>query len=266
MNDTQDLFGNGGVRIAVIGTLAILALFLFVKTAAVAENFGRSEFPPANTITVNGAGQASMAPDVAHITFTVEHKAPTVKAAQAAATEQANKAIAYAKEQGIAAKDIRTLYYNISPQYSYPRPCTLSYCPEYIDETPKVTGYQVSQSIQLTVRDLDATGTILGGLGDLGVQNISGPALALDDPSAAQNAARADAIQKAKMQAQVLADQLGVRLGRIVSFYESSGGMYYAKEGYGMGGDMAVQSNPAPQIPTGENDYSANVTITYEIR
>ncbi len=69
------------------------------------------------------------------------------------------------------------------------------------------------------------------------------------------------------MQARILADQLGVRLGRIVSFSESQyyGGFYgkAVMNEAGYGGDMSA---PAPQIPTGENEYTANVSITYEIR
>lgn len=265
MNDTHEFLGNKGIRIAVIGTLAILALFLFVEAVSVVQNFGRSGIPATETITVTGSGQASMAPNVAHIGFTVQHTAATVKEAQDATTKQTNAAIAYAKEQGVAEKDIRTQSYNISPEYSYPRPCTAGMlCPQYENNTPKITGYQVAQSIQLTIRDLDKTGTILGGLGGLQVQNISGPDLTLDDPTAAHNAARADAIAKAKTQAKVLADQLGVHLGRIVSFNESVGGGVYYSKAYALAADSAAA--PAPEIPTGENDYSANVTITYEIR
>ena len=91
----------------------------------------------------------------------------------------------------------------------------------------KVTGYQVSETIQVTMRDLTAVGAMLEGLGKLAVQNISGPAFALDDPTAGYDAARADAITKAKTQATLLAEQLGVRLGKIVNFSESSNNVIY---------------------------------------
>lgn len=261
--DKHEALSNSGMRIAVTGTLAILALFLFVEAVSVAENLGRPSNPATDTITVSGTGSAHVAPDVAHITFTVQNDATTVADAQAATTKQANAAIAYAKEQKIADKDIKTLSYNIYPQYSYPEPCVAgSLCPT---RTPKITGYQVSETVQLTVRDLDATGTILGGLGSLGVQNVSGPSLSLDDPTAGYTAARADAIAQAKTQAETLANQLGVRLGRIVNFSESNGGYSYPVA-YGMGATSKDSVEATPSIPTGENEYSANVSITYEIR
>src|SRR4051812_27326990 len=107
---------NQSIRVAIIGTLAILALFLFVETLSTAQAIGNPTAPPADTITVSGTGQAALAPDIAHITFTVQQSASSVAAAQAAATKQANAAIEYVKGQGIADKDVTTLSYNIYPQ------------------------------------------------------------------------------------------------------------------------------------------------------
>ncbi len=261
-NSLYEIFDNGGVRIALIGVLAILALFLLAQTITIATNFSRSGVPATDTITVQGDGQATVPPDVARISFTVENSSATVAAAQEATTKQANAAIEYVKGQGIAEKDIKTLSYNISPQYSYTNCPSGALCPN----SPKITGYQVSESIQVKMHDLTAVGAMLGGLGKLGVQNLNGPAFALDDSTAGYSAARADAIDKAKMQAKLLANQLGVRLGKIVNFSESSGGYPYPMA-YGMGGDMvASKAEMTPNIPTGENTYNASVSITYEIR
>lgn len=254
---------TASMRGAIIGVLAILSLFLLAQTIMTARNFGRSGAPATDTITVQGEGQAMIAPDVAHISFTVTNVAATVADAQTTTTKQANAAIAFVKEQEIADKDVKTLYYNISPQYSYPNPCRDGVlCPTYSD-APKITGYQVSESIQVTVRDLTVVGALLGGLGKLSVQNVSGPDFALDDATAGYDAARADAISKAKVQADTLARQLGVRLGKIVNFSESSGGRTYPMYAMGM---AESKSAPSPTLPVGDNTYTASVSITYEIR
>ena len=268
MNDNSftDMFSGNSVRIAFTSVLGVLALFLLAQTILIVGNLGRPNVPATDTVTVQGSGQATLPPDVARVSFTVENTKATVSDAQAATTKQANAAIDYVKGKGIAEKDVKTLFYNISPQYSYPNPCPSgALCPEY-GRTPKIIGYQVSQTVQVTVRDLAAVGELLGGLGKLEVQNISGPAFALDDPTAGYDAARADAIAKAKMQANLLAKQLGVRLGKIVNFSESSGGYPYPMYAFGMGGEASVKSAPVPDIPTGENTYNASVSITYEIR
>lgn len=261
-NPFDEIFSSGGVRIALTGALSILALFLLAQTITTAENFGRPSVPATDTVTVNGSGQATLAPDVARVSFTVENTAPAVSDAQVATTKQANAALAYVAGQGIADKDVKTLSYNISPQYSYPRPCTVGVaCPPY--GTPTVTGYQVSETVQVTIRDLSSVGTFLGGLGKLNVQNISGPNFALDDSTAGYDAARADAIAKAKAQAALLANQLGVHLGKIVNFSESSGA--YPTPVYAMAA-TSMKSEAVPNVPSGENTYNASVSITYEIR
>jgi len=267
MNDNPlcKVCDNRGVRIASICTLAILALFLLAQTMNTVGNLSRPANPATDTITVQGDGQATLPPDVARVSFTVENTAVAVADAQAATTKQANAALDFVKGQGIAEKDVKTLSYNISPQYSYPNPCPLgAMCPSY-GGTPKITGYQVSETIQVTMRDLTKVGALLGGLGKLSVQNVSGPAFALDDSSAGYDAARADAITKAKTQAKLLAKQLGVRLGKIVNFSESSGNYAYPSYSLGMGA-TDTKSASSPIVPAGENTYNASVSITYEIR
>lgn len=261
MNDHPflNIFGDNGVRIALTGVLSILALFLLAQTITTASNFGRANTPATDTITVNGEGQVTLAPDVARVSFTVTNSAPTVSDAQAATTRQANAAIEFVKGQGIKEKDIKTSSYNINPQYSYSDGSGMM-------RTPKITGYEVSETIQTTIRDLTSVGAFLGGLGKLEVQNVNGPSFMLDDSTAAYDAARADAIAKARLQAEVLAEQLGVHLGKIVNFSESSGG-YQVPTMYGAGVMMSAKAVDAtPDVPTGENKYTASVSITYEIR
>ena len=115
------------------------------------------------------------------------------------------------------------------------------------------------------MHDLTAVGALLGGLGKLSVQNISGPSFALDDPTAGYDAARADAITKAKTQASLLAKQLGIGLGKIMNFSESSGN--YPSPVYSMAAGVSdMKSAATPTLPAGENTYNASVSITYEIR
>src|SRR3989344_9435349 len=122
-NPFLDLTSNAGVRVALIGVFAILALFLAAETISIAGNLGRPASPATDTITVQGDGQATMAPDVARVSFSVMNTASTVADAQAATTKQANAALEYVAAQGVADKDGKSLSYVISPQYSYPNPC-----------------------------------------------------------------------------------------------------------------------------------------------
>lgn len=251
--------GSKAVRITAVLALAALALFLFVKFVDAAQNIGRSEFPIQNTFTVEGTGKVTAVPDIARINFSVTETATTVGVAQDAATKKMNAAIAYLKEAKIDEKDIKTTSYNVNPKYDY-TPCYSGACP-----APKIVGYDVSQSVEVKVRDTAKAGEVLQGLGSRNVQNISGPSFGIDDPEKLQSDARGKAVADARAKAEILAEQLGVRIGKVVSFYESGGPIMYANDMRGMGVSATKESAPAPELPTGENEYSINVSIVYEI-
>lgn len=261
----EDLFGGKAARMALVGALSMLALFLLVLTINSAFNLFRFGMPYANSITVEATGEASAVPNIASISFSVQEKADTVDVAQTAATEKTNAALAFLKDSGIEEKDIKTTGYSVNPMYSYQQPCYSGVCPEYRE--PEIIGYEVSQTVEVKVRDTKKTGEVLQGLGNLSVGNIYGPNFTVDDDDAVRQSAREDAIKKAKEKAHALAKELGVNLGRVVSFYENTGYYpMYDSMAYGKGGDMMeVASAPAPELPVGENETSVSVSITYEI-
>lgn len=251
-----------GVRYAAVAALTLLAIFLFAQTWATFDQMGHIDTASVATISVTGIGKASAAPTIATISFSVQENASTVAAAQDAATKRTDAALAAVKKLGVADVDIKTNGYNVSPQYQT-KPCAPgSYCPQ---DTTKITGYQVSQSVEVKVRDTSKAGTVLGALGTAGVQNISGPNFAVDDTTAVEAEARGKAIADAHTKAEALAKQLGVHLGRVVNFSENGNGPvpYFAQaKSAGMATDAAV----APTLPTGQNETDANVTVVYEIK
>ncbi|HRH24572.1 MAG TPA: SIMPL domain-containing protein [Candidatus Paceibacterota bacterium] len=251
------------VRYAAAAALGVLALFLLALTINAFGNLGRSTNPYMNTITVEGTGKGTSIPNLAVISFSVSEQGATVAEAQGKATEKTDAALSAVSGLAIDEKDVKTIAYNVYPRYENTAPCYSGYCPT---SNPKIIGYEVSQTVEVKVRDTAKAGDVLQALGTLNVQNISGPNFTVDEDDAIKNVAREEAIKEAKAKAKALADELGVSLGKVVSFYETpAGGMPY----YGYGGeakamDMAVQS--APSLPTGENETSITVSITYEIR
>ena len=118
------------------------------------------------------------------------------------------------------------------------------------------------------MRDTKKAGDLLAGVGSRGATNVSGLNFTIGDQDALNAEARGKAIDNAKAKADALAKQLGVSIVRVVGFSENGGGypIYYAKSaGATMGMDSAAMP-PSPQIATGQNKITSNVTITYEIR
>jgi len=254
----------------------MLTLFLvavFIKELKSISYVGKSD-QIVNTISVNGKGDAMATPDVATFSFSVTENAKAITDAQTQATAKVNSALKAVRDAGVADKDIQTLSYTINPHYDYqtgacPMIATTNSVAYPCNPGKQVlTGYDVSETIQVKVRALDKAGAIFASIGALNVQNVNGLDFSVDNPDAVKAQARADAIADAQSRAQVLAKQLGVSLVRVTSFYESGDQTYPV---YAMGGAVSLKADvasvpaPAPEVPAGEQKVTDNVTITYEI-
>jgi uncharacterized protein YggE len=250
-------------------TVAVILLTVFLAVLSLKEiksiaYVGKSD-QIINTISVSGTGDAFAAPDVANISYTVTFSAKTIADAQAQTTTKSNAALKILKDAGVEDKDIQTTSYNINPHYDYQQAvCSSNYCPP---SKSVLSGYDVSQSTSVKIRNLDKAGSVLTSLGTLGVQNLNGLNFTVDKIEDVRAQARNKAIAMAQAKADTLAKQLGVHLVHIAGFYENGDQPIY----YGMGGakSMAVDAAPAvptPELSTGEQKVTSNVTITYEIR
>lgn len=223
-----------------------------------------------NVITVSGQGEAISIPDVATFSFTVTENAKTVKEAQTNATAKINTALGVVKAGGVAEKDIKTLSYNINPHYEWNAGICTAYggCP---NGKNVLTGYDVTQSIQVKVRDLSKAGELFDSIGNAGIKEVNGLTFSIDDIDTVKALAREDAIKDAKAKAEKIAKDLGVRLVKITSFYDDSENQYspyYAAREVSMDGAMMANEAkaPVPGVPVGEQKVTASISITYEIR
>ena len=209
-----------------------------------------------NTVSFQGEGKVLAKPDVAKLSFSILTQAATSKAAQDSNSTKSNEVTSFLKKQGVEDKDIKTTNYNIYPQQTY----------GINGGTPRITGYQVSQNFFITIRNLEQANKILEGVVAAGANQVDQLQFSIDKPEQLQAEAREKAIQDAKAKAKVLESQIGIDLGKIVNFQENISGMpmYYDKmvslDGRGGG------SVPMPSLPTGENEISIAVTITYQIK
>jgi uncharacterized protein YggE len=249
--------------------LIVYVGILALNTLKENKYIGRGTYP-GNVIAVNGKGEVKAVPDVATFSFSVTEEAKTVADAQDKEAKKMNQIIPALKAMGIEEKDIKTEGYNTYPKYDY----STTICPmssseiSYPCRTGKqtLTGYEVSQTVTVKIRNTEKSGEALTKVGSLGATNISGIQFVVDDMEKIQREARDKAIEDAKLQAKELSEKLGVKLVKVVNFYEGGNSpMYYAmdsKMGMGMGAESA---SVAPALPVGENQYVSNVTITYEV-
>lgn len=258
--------GSAGVWIKkmILIAVALLAVLLAVESLSrfMELRYIGAGLPATNTISVTGHGEKLAIPDIALFTASIVVVKPTLADAQAEATSKANAMTAYLKEQGVDEKDIQTSDYSVAPRYEWMTYNCVGNC---APGKQVLVGYEVRQTTTIKVRDTEKAGTLLAGVGSKGATEVSGLTLTFDDPALPAEEARAKAIEDAKEKAEKLADELGVRLVRVVSFNES--GNYPQPMLYGRGGVATMDAKAtAPEISVGQNKVQSDVTVTYEIR
>lgn len=262
--------GTGFMLLSVAGALFLLALF--ATTVKEYHYIGR-DLNAQTTITVSGDGEAFATPDVATISFAITQEAKTAAEARKTVDEKMKKVHEFLTKSGVADKDIKASY-SLYPKYEWQQKQIECIAYPCIQPPGKqvLTGYEVSESVEVKIRSIDTNadlaGTIVGGLADNGATNISGPNFMLEDEDGVKATAREEAIAKAKAKAEKLAKELGVSIVRIVSFNEGGNYPMYFNGGAvmkTMSADAAVAPEAA-NIPAGQNKYTSNVTIVYEIK
>lgn len=261
MDHTSHIFSKTNLRwLSVL--FVILSVFFFFKILQTIKDY-RNSPTGMNQISVSAVGEAYAVPNIAEISFSIEKESKIVKESQDFVNIKTKEVLDMLKSKKIDDKDIKTTNDSFSPQYDYLQTnCTMYSCPP---STPTIRGYLASRSFSVKIRNVDNVGDISQSLGNLSVTNLNGPSFVLDDEEAIKVLARTDAINKARAKADQIAKDLGVKIKKVVTFYEEQS--YNATPMMAKSADVSMSSeSQAPILPTGENKYTVSVTVTYEIR
>ncbi|MFC0678991.1 SIMPL domain-containing protein [Lysobacter korlensis] len=203
-------------------------------------------------LSVSAQAEVRRAPDIATISTGVVTQAGDANAAMRDNAEQMRKVVAAIRAAGIEARDIQTSGINLNPQYRYAE-----------NAPPTITGYQASNNVTLTVRDLSRLGKILDALVATGANQINGPSFDIADRDSALDEARRGALEKAQARARMYAEALGMRVRRIVSI--SEGGRIDIPGPVPMA-DMRMEKAMADTpVSPGENVLAKNIDVVFEL-
>ncbi len=169
---------------------------------------------PANeqlrTINVHGTGQASETPDQATVMLGVETTGKTAQLALRDNNAKATELINVLKDSGIDGNCIQTSQLSVYPQFN--------------NEGRKVVGYQVSNVVTVTIKDVTKAGPVIdaaaGVAGDaIRIQSFS---FGLSDTTEPLKRARARAVEDARAQAEQFAAAAGVKVGLLRTITSTS--------------------------------------------
>jgi len=243
------------IFIGVFLTLGTIYLGILSWNAVKAHDYIGISPKITHSISIVGEGKVTGVPDVARIQLGYSVEKKTVAEAQKENTAKMNAVIDKLKKDfKIDAKDIQTVNYYISSQY------------DWNNGKQSLRGYSVSQDLSVKVRQMDKVSQILEAAGAIGLNQIGSLNFEIDNPEKLKQEAREKALAQAKDKAETLANVVGVKLGKIVSFSESSSG-YRSSETYSMNKmvDSVGGGGIAPVVEAGSNEITIIATVEYEI-
>lgn len=214
--------------------------------------------PYARTITVSGDGKISAKPDIANVSLSVVSKGLTVKQVTTDNNTKMNAVLVAVKGLGVEDKDITTSAYNLYPEYDY----------SMVDRggTSKIIGYNLTQEVTVKVRDLNKVDDVLDSATKSGANQVGSLSFDIDDMGPIKQQARQKAFDAAKKKAQEMAGQVGVGLGRVVTFSEEAAATPYPMYNFAMEAKSSgAVAAPAPDIQPGQKELTLSVSVTYEI-
>ena len=241
----------------IIFTVMLLSVFCVSAQPDIVYAEGEVvQIPTKRTLSVSAQGVVYVSPDISYVTLGIITENANAKVAQQENADIMSKIVASIKSEGIKGQDIQTERYYISPKYSYNKDTGES----------KIVGYTVTNSINVTIRDISKTGTIIDIAANSGANITTSISFGLSDYEKYYNEALKAAVEKAKKRAQTIATALGVTVDVPVSVSESGGyePIYNYNYNYNYRYDMvAAESAPTP-IESGTITVTANVYMTYE--
>ena len=190
--------------------LRVISLGLLMASLAVGA--ASAQTLPSPKLRLSAYGEVKAAPDRAAISVGVQTLAPTAAQAMAQNRERMVKVMATLMTQGLAARDIQTSSIDLNAQYSYNQ-----------NEPPKLTGYQASNAVTITVNDLQRLGPVLDGVVEAGVNQVNGISFGLKNAQGLEDAARLAAVKALKAKADLYGSATGYRSVRLVNLSEGGG-------------------------------------------
>jgi uncharacterized protein YggE len=206
--------------------------------------------PPEHILAVVGSGKVTVVPDMATIQLGVLVEKPSAKAAREAGAKAMTQVIAAIRALGIADTDIATATVSLGPVYDYTT-----------TNTQKIRGYQLSNMVSVTVRDLEKVADVLDDSVTAGATAVNGITFDVADRTGAEAKAREAAMADAKAKATTLSGAAGVSITGVASISESVSTPIW----YGRDFAAAAPAEASTPVMPGSTDVTITVNVSYLI-
>ena len=226
----------------------LLALALAV-TASACDHAPDKVGENARQVTVVGSGHVQGVPDTLTADVSVEFVAPDVTAAMNQTNDRQQAVINALTGAGLDRKDISTTEVSLQSRYD--------------SSGGAITGYRADNSIRVKIHPADSASHVLavivGAGGD--ATRINSVSYSIADDSQLVRDARTRAFQDAKNRAEQYAQLSGLKLDKVISISEASGGAATTPPAPPRSGMQA-----AVPLEPGQQTVSFSVTVVWQLR
>jgi uncharacterized protein len=209
--------------------------------------------PDAGTIVVTGTGRVSVEPDLADLRLGVAVARPTVDSARAVAAGTMEAILTAVAVAGVERRDVRTALLSVQPRYEYRE-----------NQPPALAGYDLSNVVEVTVRDLGRLGEVIDGTLGAGATSLDQLSFRVADPEAPEREARLRAMAAARARADVLAEAAGLAIVGVSDIVE--GGSPPVPMPRVKAERMMLAADTATPVEAGSMEISVDVTVSYRAR
>ena len=205
------------------------------------------------SIVVSGTGSVAVSPDIADLRLGVAVARPTVDGARAEAATTMDAILAAVTATGVARRDVRTTLLSVQPRYDYRD-----------GKPPILTGYELSNVVEVTIRDLARLGDVVDGTLKSGATSMDGLSFRVADPAPAQREARRQAVAAARASADVLAEAAGLTIVGVSDIVEGAammppGPRFKAER-------MMSAADVSTPVEAGSTEIAVTVTVSFRAR
>ena len=227
----------------------MLALGLTVGILAGCDNHAGRVGDNPRQVTVVGSGQVQGVPDTLTADVAIQFTAPDVTTAMNQTNDRQQAVINALTGAGVDRKDISTTDVSLQPQYD--------------SSSGSINGYRADNSIRVKIHPTDSASHVLAVIVGTGgdATRINSVSYSMADDSQLVKDARARAFQDAKNRAQQYAQLSGLKLGKVISISEASGGASTTPP-------APPRSGIAESIPLepGQQTVSFSVTAVWQLQ
>ncbi|HEX2765820.1 MAG TPA: SIMPL domain-containing protein [Candidatus Limnocylindria bacterium] len=203
-------------------------------------------------ISVSATGEATMAPDLALVSFAVTGSGKELGPTRDDVLTRSSAVLARLRELGITDADLNAPDVAVHPEYDYRR-------------GQQLVGYRVSRHMTVRVRSLDALGPVLDGIVAAGANEVGGAQMTASDPSVAEQAALRAAVASARTKAEALAAEAGVTLGEIIRIEEEAAGGMVPRPRFMAAKGAIETADASTEIAAGDLTVSRTVRAWFAI-